>query len=113
MVGKAKSARNQLRRGLKALAILVDFVEGRITAVPLLVESGEGLVSAGTTTLARIAAMTADQIDGVRLELRDKVRALAHGESVEMWPTRVAYRIVKHAAATPPRKSARRDRRIT
>ena len=55
-------AANPLQRDLRALQRLVDFAEGASSVMPVvLVESGEGLVAIGSSTLPKARAMTADR----------------------------------------------------
>jgi predicted RNA-binding Zn ribbon-like protein len=99
---------NQLQADLTKLRRLVDFAEGATTVMPVvLVESGQGLVTIGSSALQKAAAMSAPQIEALRQELRDTLRRLADGDSVTMQPVTAELTLFK----TPPKtKPSRRTR---
>ena len=107
---------NPLQRDLRALQRLVDFAEGASAVMPaVLVESEQGLVTIGSSSLKKAKAMTAGEIRTLRIELRDKLRAIARGADsiVVITTNQLHFHLGKHAPARPrPReKGARPDDR--
>src|SRR5688572_6809759 len=94
---------NQLQTTLAALQRLVAFAENETTTFPvLLLKVGDGLVTAASETLKRVAALTPRQIEALQAELQLFLRAAALGNARMIAPMQVTITVVTHAPDTPP-----------
>jgi hypothetical protein len=102
---------NSLQDNLIALQRLVAFAEGETTTFPVLVlKAGDGLVTAASSALKQVAALTPRQIEVLQTELRLFLRAAAVGNAQMMAPMHITLTVVAHAPDTPPK--GRRARRV-
>jgi predicted nucleic acid-binding Zn ribbon protein len=104
---------NSLQNNLKALQRLVAFAEGETTTFPvLLLRAGDGLVSASSDALKRVAVLTPRQIEVLQAELRLFLRGAAGGNARMIAPMHITLTVVTHAPDTPPKgRRARRSPR--
>jgi hypothetical protein len=101
---------NSLQDSLNALRQLVAFAEQETSTFPALVlRVGDGLVTATSDTLKRVAALTPRQTEILQLELRHFLRSAAQGHARMVAPMRVTLAIVSHSPDTAP-KGARARR---
>jgi hypothetical protein len=102
---------NSLQDNLIALQRLVTFAEGETATFPVLVlKAGDGLVTAASSALKQVAALTPRQIEVLQTELRFFLRAAAVGNARMMAPMHISLTVVAHAPDTSPK--GRRARRV-
>ena len=106
-------ATNPLQDDLAVLRRLVDFAEGRITAFPGLLESGSHVVAIGSASLKQFMAMTADEIEALRLELRGVFRRAAAGFPLEVPPFRIDLQLVNVPGPPGRRRRSREARSLS
>ena len=107
-------ATNPLQHDLQALQRLVTFAEGVSMEMPaVLVESGHGIVTIGSSGLKKAQAMTAVEIEMLRAELREQLRSIARRDSAVITTNQLSFHLVKHQLTTPRRhkKGGRSDDR--
>jgi hypothetical protein len=104
---------NPLQDDLAVLRRLVDFAEGCVTAFPAVLESGERFVAIGSSSAKQFAAMTAEQIEALRLELRDVFRRVAAGRTLTLPSFRSVLDLVRDPLPAGRRPRSREPRTLS